>query len=339
MGASTLVAGRLARLFQILLALRGARYPDAGELAERCEVSRRTIYRDLEILRAAGVPVRFNAEHVGYSLAPGFAFDVPRLDECEALALLLSSREAPHLGLGLERDALAGASKLTPGLDAETRQRVVDAASRIDPGAPGPSLTVARRAVYRAIVHGLIHHKALRLLYQEPGRPEPSFTQVEPYQLRRLHGAWILVGRCAGHGKMGRYLVPRIREAAVTDHSFILPSRLASGRPERRSRAPAACGPDRVPAVRLRFSPDASLIARDQRQPRAIEPVGDGRYEHLLDGPPAEDMVFWILTFGPDVEVVEPPELRRRIVETARRILQRHQPNARIEDESETLRA
>src|SRR6266481_1883992 len=84
---------QLARLFRLILMLQSERHPNARELAEWCEVSRRTVYRDLEMLAAAGIPIRFRRERQGYQLAKGFFLPPTFVEETEALALLALSRQ------------------------------------------------------------------------------------------------------------------------------------------------------------------------------------------------------------------------------------------------------
>ena len=59
----------LARLLQLLMILQSERFPNARRLAEACAVSRRTIYRDLTILEAAGISVLYRPDRQGYQLA------------------------------------------------------------------------------------------------------------------------------------------------------------------------------------------------------------------------------------------------------------------------------
>ena len=60
---------QLPRLLELIMAIQSDRFPNARTLAERCEVSRRTIYRDLDTLDAAGIPVRYRPDRQGYQLA------------------------------------------------------------------------------------------------------------------------------------------------------------------------------------------------------------------------------------------------------------------------------
>ena len=69
MTATTTRRAPLSRLLQIVIALQSDRRPNARELAEECEVSRRTIFRDLETIEAAGLAIQYDATRQGYRLA------------------------------------------------------------------------------------------------------------------------------------------------------------------------------------------------------------------------------------------------------------------------------
>src|SRR5690349_14951068 len=110
---------QLPRLLELIMAIQSDRFPNARELAERCEVSRRTIYRDLDTLAAAGIPVRYRPDRQGYQLARGCSLPLPSLDEKEALALLIMARQwKGGAGLDLLRHARDGAVKLVQALPA-----------------------------------------------------------------------------------------------------------------------------------------------------------------------------------------------------------------------------
>ena len=74
----------LARLLQLLMILQSERFPNARRLAEACAVSRRTIYRDLAILEAAGISVLYQPERQGYQLARDCLLQPTQLDDKEA---------------------------------------------------------------------------------------------------------------------------------------------------------------------------------------------------------------------------------------------------------------
>src|SRR6476469_8275915 len=106
----------LARLFRLVTLLQSERYPNARELAGRCEVSRRTVHRDLDVLERAGVPVRYRPERGGYEIARGFFLPPTGVGEDEALALLVLARQCQAGdGLDLLKHAWGGALKLVQG--------------------------------------------------------------------------------------------------------------------------------------------------------------------------------------------------------------------------------
>ena len=118
----------LARLFRLVMILQSERYPNARALADRCEVSRRTIYRDLEVLEEAGIRVQYRPEKQGYQLDRGFFLPPTNLTETQAIALLVLARQW-NMGeaLGLACEAREGAVKVVQGLPAEVRDRVLAA--------------------------------------------------------------------------------------------------------------------------------------------------------------------------------------------------------------------
>lgn len=135
---------RLARLLQILVALRAGPTNAAG-LARICEVSRRTIYRDLSALELAGVPVRYRPERQGYEIAPAFLFPTPRLTDREASALVVASALLARTEGPWARDGRLAVGKLLAALPAADRRRADDLAGLLEVtgGEPPPCLRSA----------------------------------------------------------------------------------------------------------------------------------------------------------------------------------------------------
>jgi predicted DNA-binding transcriptional regulator YafY len=115
MTARQLTASRfpISRLLQLIVHLQTGRCPNARRLGELCEVSTRTIYRDLATLADAGFPVVYRPDRQGYRIDRGLFLQSPRLEERELLALLLLTRCASQDDdLGLRCDAMLGVDKL-----------------------------------------------------------------------------------------------------------------------------------------------------------------------------------------------------------------------------------
>jgi hypothetical protein len=111
---------QLGRMLRMILEIRTKRFPNAGNLAEACEVSRRTIYRDLDALIAGGVPVNYRADRRGYEIGSGFFLEPTRLEEEEVLALAIRAA-LPVLPLAAE--AHTGLAKIVQSLPEASRGR------------------------------------------------------------------------------------------------------------------------------------------------------------------------------------------------------------------------
>src|SRR5687768_16966131 len=134
---ATLSAMRADRLLSILLLLQSHGRLTARRLAERLEVSERTINRDMEALSIAGVPVYAErGRHGGWELAEAYRTDLTGLTESELRSLVLGSAPAVLAGLGLGEAADRALVKLLATLP-ESRRREAESARRylhVDPG-------------------------------------------------------------------------------------------------------------------------------------------------------------------------------------------------------------
>ncbi len=156
MSGANLGRSQLGRMFQLILALRGERYPNATALARECEVSTRTIYRDLTTLELAGVPVRYVPERQGYQLGPGFGLSPPKLaiDECQAVVLgLLLSGINDRLGLGAQ--SRAAAAKLIESLPEPERGQLRGLQGKLRRAGMNGAATRTRGSVVSPLLVGI----------------------------------------------------------------------------------------------------------------------------------------------------------------------------------------
>jgi predicted DNA-binding transcriptional regulator YafY len=206
---------RSDRLLSILLLLQTRGQLPASELAERLEVSVRTVMRDVEALSAAGVPVyTVRGPHGGIALLPGYRTDVTGLtaEESRALFVLLSGRAHAELGLGqaigsaLRKLMAALPAPYRPDADLASRRILIDPARWREPSLrPAADLSVLQQAVFA--------DRRLRLRYRhsEDGRVR-SYT-LDPYGLVNKAGVWYLVADHHGEAKLFR--ADRVRGATA----------------------------------------------------------------------------------------------------------------------------
>ncbi|MFJ6393404.1 helix-turn-helix transcriptional regulator [Streptomyces sp. NPDC091972] len=320
---------RSERLLSILLLLQSHGQLPSSELAERLEVSVRTIMRDVEALSASGVPVyTVRGPHGGIALLPGFRTDVTGLtaDESRALFVLLSGSAHADLGLGA---ALGSAlRKVMAALPAPHRPDA-DLTSRrvlIDPvrwrGAPGPDHTAPDLTAFQDAV---FTDRRLRLRYRH-GRDDRVHTYtLDPYGLVNKAGVWYLVADRDGEPRLFR--TDRADSAAVLDE----PVRRRPGSELTDVWDLLRRGIDDLPAplaVTVRVRTDvlamflrvhAADLAAPGVAPQTVPPdraddPGWTRVELRFRSVPAAQP---LLAFGADVEVLTPDELRRHLALTS----------------------
>lgn len=306
------------RLLSILLLLQTRGRVAAPELAERLEVSVRTIYRDIEALSASGVPVYAErGRHGGIALLPGYRTDVTGLTADESRALFILAAQGAHSALGLDSAFRSALRKVMAALPephrpaAElTSRRILVEASRWR-GGPMPAVDLG------VLQEAVLAERRLRLRYRHSGTDTPRTYTVDPYGLVSKAGVWYLVADRRAAPQLFR--ADRVREATLTD-------------------APVR----RRPGVQLA---DAWAVLKRQVEdrPGAVEATARVRRTHLdlflrlcgnaLTAPPDDDgHSEWItvrlgygevrearslLSFVDNVEVTGPPEIREELARCA----------------------
>lgn len=204
------------RLLSILLLLQTRGRVTARELAERLEVSVRTIYRDVEALSASGVPVYAErGRHGGIELLAGFRTDVTGLTADESRALFILAAQGAHAALGLDTALGSALRKVMAALPAPhrpaaevTSRRILVDATRWKGGAqPAVDLDVLQDAVFA--------DRRLGLRYRHSGEQETRTYTVDPYGLVSKAGVWYLVADRRGRPQLFR--ADRVRSARVLD--------------------------------------------------------------------------------------------------------------------------
>ncbi|WP_083959491.1 helix-turn-helix transcriptional regulator [Streptoalloteichus hindustanus] len=322
---------RASRLVSTLLLLQSRGRMTAKELAEELEVSVRTVYRDMDSLSAAGVPLYGEPGHDGgYQLLDGYRTQLTGLTAGEAESLFLTALPAVAADLGLGTAVSATQLKLLAALPGELRERAERISERFHLDAPSwyrdgdrtPHLTVVADAVW--------NQRVIRMRYERWAEPHTVSRTVEPYGLVLKAGHWYLVACHAG--TMRTYRVSRVLDVEVGAETF--------------DRAPDfdLVGHWRVyleqfdarrhnGEATLRLSPRAlarlphflePALARSAHE-TASEPDSAGWTRVTIPVESAEHTLSELLKLGDDVEVLAPTELREQMVRTLRAMLGRYE--------------
>jgi predicted DNA-binding transcriptional regulator YafY len=309
---------RADRLLSILLLLQVNQTMTARELAARLEVSERTIHRDMEALGAAGIPlVADRGSGGGWRLLEEYRTNLTGLNQAEVQALFLSAPPRQLADLGLDKAADAALIKLLAALPSMARRGAEHAAQRIHVEAGGwrqsdeavPLLPVLQAAIWQ--------ERRLRLSYQR-GDGASVERLVDPLGLVAKGSLWYLIA--AVEGDIRTYRVSRMQGAELTDEPSARPPDFDLAAYWEQSSAQFRAHLPRYPAV-LRVDP--AILPRMRSEGRYA------RIEH--EGPPDADgwvrleMLFeeqhsareYVLSYGTQMEVIEPPALRELVVRAA----------------------
>jgi predicted DNA-binding transcriptional regulator YafY len=310
---------RASRLLSILVTLQAQTRVTAQSLAQACEVSVRTIYRDIDALSAAGIPVYAErGSEGGYRLLDGYRTRLNGLSAEEAEALFLTGLAGPAADLGLGAAMAMAETKLLAALPAALRDSARRMRERFHLDAPAWFAEPEHPPHLSAVFRALWEERPIRLGYRS-WKGERQRT-VAPRGLVLKSGAWYLVGQVAND--IRTYRIARILDLEILDGRVEPPEGFdlaaywqgASKRLEaqlRQGKATIRVSPWGLKMLGFFTSPYAEAAAEI-----ASEPDAEGWYRVVLPIGSA-----WasteMLRFGTDLEVLEPPELRAKMVETA----------------------
>src|SRR5688572_6529441 len=214
------MAGSSARMLQLLSLLQTHRYWSGGELANRLEVSPRTLRRDVERLRELGYPVdAVRGTAGGYQLQAGAALPPLLLDDEEAVAIAVGLRAAAG-GMvdGIEETSVRALSKIVQVMPPRLRRRVDALQSYTVPAAFGGGPTIDA-SVLSTLAMACRDDERVRFDYT-PRDGETMTRTVEPHRLVSLGRRWYLVGWDLTRHDWRSFRVDRLSRPATTGARF-----------------------------------------------------------------------------------------------------------------------
>ncbi|MBG0567635.1 helix-turn-helix transcriptional regulator [Actinoplanes aureus] len=268
------MANTSARMLRLLSLLQTHRYWPGGELAERLEVSPRTLRRDVDRLRELGYPVdAARGVAGGYQLQAGAAVPPLLLDDEEAVAIAVGLRSAAAGAVaGFEETSVRALAKVIQLLPPRLRRRIDALQAVTAPGVfgGGPTLDAASLTTIAMACRG---EERLRFDYT-PREGETMRRHVEPHRLVSLGRRWYLVAWDLDRGDWRSFRVDRLTGPALTGARF-RPRDLPGGDPVAWLRARLATIPNRYDVSVLIHAP-AEVVRSFVGQWAAVEPLPDG---------------------------------------------------------------
>lgn len=312
---------RIDRLTAILIHLQTKRVVKAEEIADRFEISLRTVYRDVKALMEAGVPIGSEAGK-GYFIVDGFHLPPVMFTQDEASAMLVAGKLVDKMGDKSVKSAFDSAlHKIKSVLNEAERDHLenldehvgVFLRSRYEhrdkEEFPDHFLTDIQRAIAR--------HEVLKLNYSN-AEGEDSEREVEPVAIYYYSLSWHLIAWCRMRKEYRNFRSDRIKSLTNTGQTFEPRSKLSL---EEYFNSQIQANPNLIRVVAI-FDKDR-IRGEKLYGSVAQEDLGDRvRCEFLLDN--LDYMSRWLLMFGAGVTVEQPEQLKQTMRELTQALYQHH---------------
>lgn len=292
------------RLFEILYILLDKKNIPAGELAAHFGVSTRTIYRDIDTLSLAGIPVYTEkGRGGGIRLLPDFVLNKSILSAEEQNEILLalhslSNIRTPDTGQILQKLSTVFNKSATNWLEVD----FADWSHEHD--------------FFNDFKTAILERRTVQFDYYN-SYGEKRRRRVEPIQLWFKSKAWYLKGFCLAKQDVRLYKLSRIKQLVVTNETFE-PKEFPE--PE----DPPAGEGEREVTLRLRIAPEMAYRVFDNFYEDMVARQPDGSFLATVTWPEGEWVYGFLLSFGEYIEILEPAHIQDIVKEKAKKIVEKY---------------
>lgn len=306
---------QLARQWQLLQLIDHPAGIAVDDAARKLGCTVRTIWRDLDVLQKAGFPLYDDKGADGrrslWKLEEQFTLSLPvKLSLAETAALVMSRDLLRPTGAGSFDASVASAfGKIGRVLSRDALRLLDQMRESIGVRAVGAKLQAPAAEHVALIQKALLDRHCLDMRYYSMSRDEENRRQVDPYHLTVFDGGFYLVGYCHLRKTDRIFAVERIRELKVLAMHFTV--RPGFNAEEYLKHAWGIIKGEMVP-VKVLFSRSVARYIRDRRwhPSQQLRELPDGRLEMTLRVADTLEVRRWLLGYGAEVEVLEPPRLR-----------------------------
>lgn len=320
---------RVERLLRILSALQSTRGYGVDALAELLSVDRRTVFRDLELLKRCAVDLSYDRSSQSYRLARERGVPPVRLTHAEALALLLSLKQASGNGAVPDVHAIASAGlKLESSLPAAMQDHCGRLVAGVDfkhvPVSDSASVLDALVSLQSALANG----NKVAIRYDSLYDGAVIETVVHPYRIAHINRGWYVIGHAEHVGDVRTFKIERVVQMQVLEDryeiepGFTLEAHLG--------KAWMMIPGDREYHVRIRF--DASVASNVDEvlwhPTQRTQWEADGSLLFEVDVQGLAEISWWVLGYGDRAQVLDPPDLREVIATRVAAMHEHYHPDA-----------
>ena len=313
---------RTDRLLAIVLELQGKGRQRAEDLAATFETSKRTIYRDIQALGEAGVPL-ISVPGRGYSLMKGYFLPPLSFTTDEATMLLLGSDfTAQNFDAQYRSAAQSASRKIESVLSEKLRDEVRYLQDSILFISSGSTEDITETEMVRQLRRAIIERATVRFCYHtryvRNGQRMQQTREADPYGLVHYANAWHLVAYCHLRQDIRNFRLDRMENLELLSRTFQRPTdfKMQQRRQEEAQRVVVRALFDQEVARWVRESRSYFTVAEEESAQGLLVTFQVRQESEILQ---------WLLSWGRHVQVLEPESLRSMIAEEAEGMLRNHQ--------------
>lgn len=324
---------RIHRLLKIIALIQGESGWTSARLAVECAAAERTIYRDLQMIEAAGIPYFYDTATKGYRIRRDFFMPPVQLTLDESLALAaLAEQIGGREQVPFTKAARRAITKIRGLLPITMRDELQRLESQIEIQLPPVNLPEGSADVYETMQAAIVRNVAVLCAYESAsgvtkGTGSDTFV-FHPYTLLFSQRAWYAIGHHAGRKEVRSLKLNRFTRLEITDQMFTIPAdfsvRQHMGNAWRMIR-----GKDSY-QVEIDFDPEFAETIADTHWHATQEIIwNDDRsitFRCTVDG--LDEIVWWVLSMGPHCIVKKPAELIERVRAMAGQVVANYRADA-----------
>ena len=294
-------------------------------LAAELSVSRRTLFRDLNMLELAGIPYYYDEVRGAYCISPHFFLPAINFTLSEALAVLIVTGQLRDTSnLPLLNECRKAALKIESSLPAPIREHVGSVLDHVAFHLGPTADHDGKGDVFDRLTEALAHRQACRITYNSFHEQTTLQLEVEPVRLLFLGRAWYLRAWSDQHRQVRTFKLLRIQELTVLNRTFDT-RHPTDDKPfgNAWSMIPEGVEHD----VHVRFSAKVAGNVAEVRwhanQRTSMNPDGTMDFFVRVDG--LGEIAWWILGYGDQAEAIGPPALREKIRDVAQTMVRMYE--------------
>ena len=288
------------------------------------------MFRDIDTLRKAGVPLQFSELEQRYRIPETYFLPPTNFTAEEALAVLVMCYElGDKRRLPLYAAASSAALKLESSLPVRLRDylRSVTGSVRINLQQVSP--LEGKDAVYQQLVAAISAQRYVRIRYDSVHDGQIIATKLSPYRLLFSRRAWYVIGRSSLHRSVRTFHVGRILQLEALEDTFAPPRNFSLDRYFRNAwHMIPESGADHNVHVRFKSNVARNVAEVLWHKTQRCEMASDGSLDFRVTVSGLDEISWWILGYADQAEVIEPAALREKVAGRAAALLRQYEPGS-----------